>query len=112
MDFRATINTRGVSLTGFVSAMTLVLECVWLAQATASFQLSVLEVSSLELRVQAENKAKYCHAVWIDPVLAVAFEFSGPALGARFKSCWMCFVTGLSRLGVPRLAQRQIQVFL
>ena len=45
---------------------------VWLLQIVHAFDVSVLEVASIELRVQAENKSKYCHAVWVEPTFLVS----------------------------------------
>ena len=41
-----------------------------------SFDISVLDINTLELRVHCDGSNEYAHAVWIDPVIVSESEFS------------------------------------
>ena len=44
-------------------------------QSTATFDIDLLKVEQLELRVYARDKNSHCHAVWLDPMLTVSGGF-------------------------------------
>jgi hypothetical protein len=50
--------------------------CIVPLQATQAFDVSLLRVEQLELRVQARDKNQHCHAVWVDPSLTVCCHVS------------------------------------
>ncbi len=64
------IRTPGVEI---VTAVFLMYLLFW--QVVHSFDVSVLSVDILELRVYAKDRNRHCHAVWIDPVLTVNHIF-------------------------------------
>ncbi len=64
-------------------------------QSQYAFDVGLLEVELLELRVQAENKSKYCHAIWLDPVLTVRRCLLGVSLEQPHA---ICVVAELYRL--------------
>ena len=90
-------------------------------QTPLPFDVNLLKVEQLELRVSCGDKNKHCHAVWIDPALTVSRGrcCRGEArkscllrfrwLGRRHRLCHGCdcCVTEMRRLDVCGVEERQ-----
>ncbi len=56
-------------------------------QATQTFDVSLLRVDVLELRVAARDKNRYCHAVWVDPEIMVQSDYRMAPPPYSFRLC-------------------------
>lgn len=76
-------------------------------KATQAFDVSLLRVDHLELRVQARDKNQHCHAVWVDPMLTPCSDWL--CNGWRNdKDTFVCALSGCERGQVPPLPALEV----